>query len=126
MSLSRLHLPSNGGILEGHVDTAAKKESEDGNENLSKVSDSQAPEPAVPAIVVAQTHLMKTIDFRGNDLESEEVELFSLKVGFPDEPAVEGDNIVNVVEARPPDVAHFANRQEGEEERAPNRWLNAH
>ena len=32
---------------------------------------------------------------------------------------------MNVVEARPPDVAHVANRQEGEEERAPNRWLNA-
>ena len=40
-----------------------------------------------PDLSETDAHLyQKTIDFRGNDLESEEVELFSLKVGFPDEP----------------------------------------
>ncbi|PPQ77249.1 hypothetical protein CVT26_005988 [Gymnopilus dilepis] len=83
MSLARLSLPSFSTVLEADPSIPRKKSAPALKTNQSDVSlgssDSSSP------IQTSQASFMKTIDFRDNDLESEEVELFSLIVGFPAE-----------------------------------------
>ncbi|KAF8911507.1 hypothetical protein CPB84DRAFT_1842014 [Gymnopilus junonius] len=121
MSLSRLPLPSIDRILESEVDTNAKNASGQDNIDAAMTSSPSAPDAPLPAIV-PQAHLMKTIDFRDNDLENEEVELFFLKVGFPDElPSDKDDAQTAFEEGRAVDVV---DPPVIEQEQAPNRWLN--
>ncbi|PPQ64928.1 hypothetical protein CVT26_015648 [Gymnopilus dilepis] len=85
MSLSQLSLPSIDHVLEGQVrsdeqHTIIQEESAASTASTSSIA-------SLTPTLVTQPNLMKTIDLRGNDLESAEVEIYSFIVGFPDDGA---------------------------------------
>ncbi|KAF8911509.1 hypothetical protein CPB84DRAFT_1742912 [Gymnopilus junonius] len=69
--------------------------------------------------LIHEPHLMTVVDLRNNDLENAEEELFSFKVGFPDDEVDTEDAPVIVEERGDEDVPEH----QEEQPEAPIQWL---
>ncbi|KAF8911511.1 hypothetical protein CPB84DRAFT_1842016 [Gymnopilus junonius] len=125
MSAARLSspMPSIDGILEGNAESQAQNSAV--HEGVDASSSTPTPASLLPTAI--PLHLMKTMGHRDNDIEKEEVEVFSFVLGFPDGTDPDKDAKPNtedaqiIFEERREDK--IAELQHKEEPQAPAHWF---